>query len=116
MSEASGCPHCGERLPADGPAGVCPTCVLRLGLETNGAGFARDKAPEPAELAASFPQLEVLELVGQRKREKASWRRCASASARCLHLACKNSPSATLTRHSNQPLALEFTEQEKRRP
>lgn len=65
MSEASRCPHCGEGLPADGPAGVCPACVLRLGLETNGAGFARDKAPEPAELAASFPHLEILELVGQ---------------------------------------------------
>ena len=39
--------------------------MLRLGLETNAAGFARGKAPEPAELAASFPQFEILELVGQ---------------------------------------------------
>jgi serine/threonine protein kinase len=39
--------------------------VLRLGLESNAAGFARGKAPEPVELAASFPQLEILELVGQ---------------------------------------------------
>ena len=65
MTEASRCPHCGEPLPVDGPAGVCPACVLRLGLETNAAGFARGKAPELAELAASFPQFEILELVGQ---------------------------------------------------
>ena len=65
MTDVSRCPHCGEPLPVDGPAGVCPACVLRLGLETNAAGFARGKAPEPAELAASFPQFEILELVGQ---------------------------------------------------
>jgi serine/threonine protein kinase len=34
-------------------------------METNAAGSPRGKAPEPAELAASFPQLEILELVGQ---------------------------------------------------
>ena len=65
MTDVSRCPHCDEPLPVDGPAGVCPACVLRLGLETNAAGFARGKAPEPAELAASFPQFEILELVGQ---------------------------------------------------
>jgi serine/threonine protein kinase len=65
MTDVSRCPHCGEPLPVDGPAGVCPACVLRLGLETNAAGFARGKAPEPAELAASFPQFEILERVGQ---------------------------------------------------
>jgi len=67
-------------------------------------GEERYTCPEPAELAASFPQFGILELVGQRKREKASWRRCASASARCLHLACKNSPSATLTRSATSRL------------
>ena len=65
MTDASRCPLCGQPLPTDGPAGVCPACVLRLGMETNAAGSARGKAPEPAELAASFPQLEILELVGQ---------------------------------------------------
>jgi predicted Ser/Thr protein kinase len=65
MTEVTRCLQCGEPLPVDGPAGVCPTCVLRLGLETTAAGSARGKAPEPAELAASFPQLEILELIGQ---------------------------------------------------
>ena len=65
MTDASRCPLCGQPLPTDGPAGVCLACVLRLGMETHAAGSARGKAPEPAELAASFPQLEILELVGQ---------------------------------------------------
>ena len=39
--------------------------MLRLGLEIDAPGFARGKAPEPADLAASFPQLEILELIGQ---------------------------------------------------
>ena len=65
MTEVSRCPHCGEPLPVDGPAGVCPACVLRLGLETNAAGSARGKAPEPAELAASFPQFEILNSSGR---------------------------------------------------
>ena len=47
MTEVSRCPHCSEPLPVDGPAGVCPACVLRLGLETNAAGGARGKAPSP---------------------------------------------------------------------
>jgi serine/threonine protein kinase len=34
-------------------------------METHAGGSARGKAPEPAELAASFPQLEILDLVGQ---------------------------------------------------
>jgi len=40
--------------------------VLRLGMETSAgdSGVPR-RAPEPAALAASFPQLEVLELIGQ---------------------------------------------------
>jgi tRNA A-37 threonylcarbamoyl transferase component Bud32 len=65
VTDVSRCPNCGEPLPSDGPAGVCPACVLRLGLETTAAGGARGKAPEPAELAASFPQFDILELVGQ---------------------------------------------------
>ena len=65
MTDAPRCPLCGQPLPTDGPAGICPACVLRLGLETHAAGPTRDTAPEPAALAASFPHLEILELIGQ---------------------------------------------------
>ena len=37
MSGAETCPDCGERLPSNSPAGLCPRCLLRLG-----AAFALD--------------------------------------------------------------------------
>ncbi len=64
------CPQCGDRLPADMPHGVCPKCMLSLGFDepvgqpTTPAG-PRGPAPAPAELAEHFPQLEILDLVGQ---------------------------------------------------
>ncbi|HUU16223.1 MAG TPA: serine/threonine-protein kinase [Sedimentisphaerales bacterium] len=83
MAEESHCPQCGAELPADAPQGLCPQCLMKLGLPT---GAEPDKAgaseptsdvptsatppggfvpPEPAELAKQFPQLELLELLGQ---------------------------------------------------
>ncbi len=70
------CPQCGERLPADVPYGVCPKCMLGLGFDDpSDAGSpgeqptldpgSRFAAPAPAELAAHFPQLEILDLIGQ---------------------------------------------------
>jgi predicted Ser/Thr protein kinase len=62
-------------LPADAPEGLCPACLLRLGLrsasdvapgdESTAAYFPASTAPSPAELAGYFPQLEILELLGQ---------------------------------------------------
>jgi len=83
MAEENHCPQCGAKLPADAPQGLCPQCLMKLGLTT---GAEPDKAgaseptsdvptsaappagfvpPEPAELAKQFPQLEILELLGQ---------------------------------------------------
>ncbi|MBA7624085.1 Serine/threonine-protein kinase PknD [subsurface metagenome] len=83
MAEENHCPQCGAELPADVPQGMCPKCLMKLGLPT---GAEADKAgasdptsdvptsatppgsfspPEPAELARQFPQLEILELLGQ---------------------------------------------------
>ena len=70
------CPQCGDRLPADVPHGVCPKCMLGLGfddpLEDQSSGEqptldpgSRFIAPTPRELAPHFPQLEILDLVGQ---------------------------------------------------
>ncbi len=62
------CPQCRAELPADSPEGLCPTCLLRAGMPSQrstasyGASF---RPPEPLELAPFFPQLEVLELLGQ---------------------------------------------------
>jgi len=83
MAEERHCKQCGGKLPADAPEGMCPQCLMKLGLPT---GAATEKAgptdegsdvpttgtppgrfvpPEPAELAKQFPQLEILELLGQ---------------------------------------------------
>ncbi|MDH4241416.1 MAG: serine/threonine protein kinase, partial [Phycisphaerae bacterium] len=83
MAEEPVCPKCGAQLPANAPKGLCPQCLMRAGLqagsecETGGisdtecqtpadattqAGFI---PPEPAQLAEKFPQLEILELLGQ---------------------------------------------------
>lgn len=83
MAEERQCNECGGKLPADAPEGMCPQCLMKLGLAT---GAATEKAgptnegsdvpttgtppgrfvpPEPAELAKQFPQLEIIELLGQ---------------------------------------------------
>jgi serine/threonine protein kinase len=77
MPETGQCPQCGAKLPPDAPPGVCPKCLLGLGFgsEPDDAPAlaataaptppGRFVAPQPAELAAHFPQLEILELLGQ---------------------------------------------------
>jgi predicted Ser/Thr protein kinase len=83
MAEHNRCPQCGGELPTDAPQGLCPKCLMKLGLPT---GAQAEKAtstgpqgdvsnsatpppgfspPEPGELAKQFPQLEILELLGQ---------------------------------------------------
>jgi len=83
MAEKNHCPQCGAELPADAPQGMCPKCLMKLGLptgaEADNAGASKPTSdvptsatppagfvpPEPAELAKQFPQLEILELLGQ---------------------------------------------------
>ncbi len=73
------CVQCGAALPADAPQGVCPKCLLNLGLSSREEGAnadafgpqrsspaaARFDAPTPQALAPLFPQLEILELLGR---------------------------------------------------
>ncbi len=77
MTEALACPKCGDRLPDDAPEGLCPKCLIQIGLESgNELDVAAEgpatspfqaafTAPSPAELAPHFPQLEILQLLGQ---------------------------------------------------
>jgi serine/threonine protein kinase len=62
------CPICGKPLEANAPKGLCPECLLKgafpSGPETAGKS-ARFVAPALSELAAAFPQLEILEFIGQ---------------------------------------------------
>jgi tRNA A-37 threonylcarbamoyl transferase component Bud32 len=80
MSESQVCPQCGAPLPPDSPQGVCPRCVLGVGLAADSQGESAGSVgettphspkssnfipPTPAELGALFPQLEIIELLGQ---------------------------------------------------
>jgi predicted Ser/Thr protein kinase len=68
------CAVCGQPLAENAPDGMCPGCLLKAGFPT---GAAIDTETEPvthrrafvpptvAELAPKFPQLEILEFIGQ---------------------------------------------------
>jgi len=62
------CPQCGTPLPVGTLAGLCPACLLRAGAAVDTVSEPRQPAFQPptvAELAAKFPQLEILELIGK---------------------------------------------------
>jgi len=83
MTEKNHCPQCGAELPTDTPEGQCPKCLMKLGLPTGADIDRKDTSeptsgaptittppggfipPEPSVLAAQFPQLEIIELLGQ---------------------------------------------------
>jgi hypothetical protein len=66
--ELKDCPRCGGPIPVESPQGLCPKCLMRQAAAPTEAG-ERDATssapPGHEELAAAFPQLEILELVGQ---------------------------------------------------
>ena len=62
------CPKCGKTLETDAPQGLCPTCLMKAAFTTapgSTAGAATMTPPTPTELSVDFPQLEILELLGQ---------------------------------------------------
>ena len=62
------CPKCGAILKSDVPEGLCPACLLQHGIATEGGappGTPAFTPPPLPELAKLFPQLEILELIGQ---------------------------------------------------
>ena len=63
------CKECGGPLPANAPQGLCPKCLMKvaMGSEAGNPDVPRERIPAvaPAELARHFPQLEIVELLGQ---------------------------------------------------
>ena len=62
------CPKCGGMIPAESAHGLCPKCLLAgastptdPGIERSGTGAS----PGLDEIAAAFPELEVLDVLGQ---------------------------------------------------
>src|SRR5258708_14878125 len=72
MPQNQKCSKCGQDYPANSAGGLCPGCVFeqgRGGSSLHGlertvmtSGFV---PPEPEELQRSFPQLEIMELLGK---------------------------------------------------
>jgi serine/threonine protein kinase len=60
--ETNHCPTCHVPIPANAPGGFCPACLLRDAEEPPTHGHS---APPLEEIAAAFPQWEVIELIGQ---------------------------------------------------
>ena len=78
MPHVRTCPKCATELPAQAPSGLCPKCLLQAALDDRPGEEKRGRdssdaqsapprfvLPTPAELSACFPQLEVLDLIGQ---------------------------------------------------
>src|SRR5487761_1413248 len=67
------CSRCGAELAADAPHGLCSMCRSKPPPEGRSPGNlaetsplgSRFAAPKPEELARRFPQLEIIELLGQ---------------------------------------------------
>jgi len=61
------CPKCGGPIPAEALQGICPKCALVAVATPTEAGQPAGEHPPPPPLeavAAAFPQLEILELIG----------------------------------------------------
>ncbi|WP_010586516.1 serine/threonine protein kinase [Schlesneria paludicola] len=74
MNDATRCAQCGCDVPVGFPPGVCPTCLLKQAMSPSTFNSAAERRspsnrrwipPSPAELAPRFPQLEIVELLGQ---------------------------------------------------
>ena len=68
MPDGNKCPQCGTPLPTRVLAGFCPACLLKMGAATDSVTDAKQPPftpPPVAELAARFPQLEILEHIGK---------------------------------------------------
>ena len=63
---ANRCPKCQAPLPANAPQGLCAKCLLAAVSTPTEAGQPADRKPPPSIeiVAAAFPQLEILELIG----------------------------------------------------
>lgn len=57
------CPTCHTPIAGNAPGGFCPSCLLREASEEVVSG--KSPAPSLPEMAEAFPELEILELIGQ---------------------------------------------------
>jgi serine/threonine protein kinase len=69
MDTVKNCQHCGKPLSGKNIRGLCPECMLKVGLGTSlgpaGAEKKRFAAPSAEEVAKLFPQLQIIQVLGQ---------------------------------------------------
>ena len=58
------CPECGKEISGETIQGVCPKCLMKVGLGSGPAPIGME-LPRLEELRERFPQLEILELIGK---------------------------------------------------
>ncbi len=61
---AKKCPKCGGAIPPEAPEGLCPHCVLAGVATTPNIGTRPGGTLAAPSVAAAFPQLEIIELLG----------------------------------------------------
>ena len=67
-SKTARCPKCNQPVPAEAPQGLCPKCLYEqacIPTEAPAGGAAKAAPPTIEELAAAFPQLEIVQFIGQ---------------------------------------------------
>jgi len=57
------CPTCRASIAENAPGGFCPACLLREASDEGSLG--ERSTPSLSEMASAFPDLEILELIGQ---------------------------------------------------
>ena len=68
MNAAVACPKCEAPLPADAPEGLCPGCLMSVGLAGSLASTPSDgrfPVPDLAALRDAFPRFDVQGLIGR---------------------------------------------------
>lgn len=64
---SNACPNCGQPIPEDAPQSLCPACVLSGAATQPDLGptdISATDFPDKETVAAAFPNLEILELIG----------------------------------------------------
>ena len=64
MNTSTHCPVCRAAIPADAPGGICPSCAL-LGVARATMVMPPHSIASREEVSAAFPDLEVMEMIGQ---------------------------------------------------
>src|SRR6185295_15705042 len=69
VPEMKTCKQCGQPMAGDAPEGLCARCLLSAAIkEPSGSGGGTPDplpSPAPTDIAAQFPELEILALLGR---------------------------------------------------